>query len=175
MAGYGPVEDLTREHDRSEFDCGSEPVSAWLRERARSAQASGTGRVRVITPNASLRVAGFYALAASSVLPDKAPGDVAKGISKYLPIPVILLAQLGVDRRDKGHGLGRTLMRDVMTRVASTADNVGVRALLIDAESEAALAFYMHLAEFLPSPLDPLQLFLPLDELRQIVNEAEPD
>jgi len=52
-------------------------------------------------------------------------------------------------------------------RVNQAADIIGVRALLIHAESEAARAFYEHLAEFDPSPTDPLHLVLLLKDLRR--------
>jgi hypothetical protein len=65
------------------------------------------------------------------------------------------------------------LLRDALIRVASAADEVGIRALLIHAKDERAREFYMRCAEFEPSPTDPLHLFLLMKDLRKSL-EARP-
>lgn len=61
---------------------------------------------------------------------------------------------------EQGHGLGKALIKDALLRAVRAGQEVGVRAVLIHAESEEARAFYVHLAEFEPAPTDPLHLFL---------------
>jgi hypothetical protein len=56
---------------------------------------------------------------------------------------------------------------DALQRVVASADLIGVRALLIHAESPAARDFYLNLAEFEPSPTDPLHLILLMKDLRR--------
>jgi GNAT superfamily N-acetyltransferase len=85
------------------------------------------------------------------------------------PIPVILLARLGVDVSAQGQGLGTALVKDAMLRASQAAEIVGARALLIHAESDQARAFYLHLAEFDVSPTDPLHLILLMSEIARIV------
>ena len=46
------------------------------------------------------------------------------------PIPVIVLARLGVDTLIHDEGDGSALLRDAMTRTAQAADTIGARALL---------------------------------------------
>ncbi len=135
------------------------------------AQSAGTSRVYVTTTPASPIVLGYYALAAGSVEPAEASGRLRKGIGRH-PIPVVLLTRLGVDVRVQGLGLGAALVRDSLLRVVAAADLIGVRALLIHAESERARAFYEHLAEFEPSPTDPLQLILLMKDLRRALEQA---
>ena len=89
-----------------------------------------------------------------------------KGAGRH-PIPVVLLTRLGVDVQAQGLGLGAALVRDALIRVAAAADVIGVRALLIHAESDRARAFYEHIAEFEPSPTDPLHLVLLIKDLRR--------
>jgi hypothetical protein len=48
---------------------------------------------------------------------------------------------------------------------------IGVRALLIHAESDDARAFYEHLGEFERSPTDPLHLMLLMKDLRPALEE----
>lgn len=148
------------------FDCGSRAQTEWLRRYALQAQSAGTSRVYVTTAAGSPIVQGYYALAAGSVEPAEAPDRLGKGTGHH-PIPVVILTRLGVDLRAQGLGLGGALVRDALVRVAAAADVIGVRALLIHAESDRARAFYEHVAEFEPSATDPLHLVLLMKDLRR--------
>lgn len=156
---YSTVGPLSADHDPSEFDCGSAPQTNWLRKHALQAQQSGTSRVYVVCRTGTRRVVGYHALAAGSVEREGAPGRVRRGTGRH-PIPVTILTRLGVDVTEQGRGLGTSLLKDALLRVVRAGDEIGVRALLIHAESEAARAFYLRLAEFEPAPTDPLHLFL---------------
>ena len=168
MSRYGPLERLTPEHDTSEFDCGSEAQSNWLRRHALHAQAAETAAVYVVCAGDRRRVLAYFALAAGSVEPSDAPHPITRGIGRY-PVPVILLARLGVDRGEQSRGLGRALLKEVLLRTSAAADTIGARALLIHAEADTARAFYQHLAEFEPSPTDALHLFLLMKDLRATI------
>jgi GNAT superfamily N-acetyltransferase len=170
---YGPLERLTADHETSEFDCGSEVQTNWLRRHALQAQAAETSAVYVVSLARSRRVVGYFALAAGSIERSKAPGRVTKGAGRH-QVPVILLARLGVDLGEQRRGLGTALMKEVLLRTSEAADTVGARALLIHAESDAARSFYQHLAEFEPSPTDPLHLFLLMKDLRATIGESSP-
>jgi GNAT superfamily N-acetyltransferase len=83
------------------------------------------------------------------------------------PIPVIVLTRLAIHEDYQGNGLGRGLLRDALIRVANAAEEIGVRALLLHAKDDEARDFYLRqVREFEPSPVDPLQLFLLLKDLR---------
>ena len=164
MAIKGPVAYEPRHHDVSAFDCGSEGQTRWLRQIARSAQLAGTARVYVAIEGHN-RVVGYHALAAASVSHDDAPPALLKSAGRS-PIPVVLLARLGVDLTAQGKGLGAALVKDAVLRAVQAADIIGARALLIHVESERARAFYQHLAELDESPTDPLHLILLLSEIR---------
>ena len=84
---------------------------------------------------------------------------------------MILLARLGVDLGAQGQNLGMALVKDAMIRAHQAAETVGARALLIHAESATARDFYMHLAEFEPSPTDPLHLVLLMADIEDILGE----
>ena len=157
-------------HDVSAFDCGSDAQTTWLRRIARTAQVSRTAVVYVVTPEGEDRVVGYYALAAASVAQADAPPPLLKAAGRS-PIPVILLARLGVDLGAQGQGLGSALVKDAMIRAHQAAETVGARALLIHAESATARNFYMHVAEFETSPTDPLHLVLPMADIEGILGE----
>jgi GNAT superfamily N-acetyltransferase len=154
-------------HDVTDFDCGSEAQTRWLRESARMAQAARTATVYVVTPVGDGRVVGYHALAAAACAPADAPVRLRKGAGRG-PIPVILLARLGVDRSAHGQGLGAALVKDALLRACEAAGVIGARALLIHAESPEAKAFYLHLAEFEVSPTDPLHLVLLMKDIERI-------
>jgi predicted N-acetyltransferase YhbS len=84
------------------------------------------------------------------------------------PVPVILLARLAVDRKERGRGLGSHLLRDAIARCVQVADIVGVRAILAHTLHEEARSFYEHF-EFEPSPTDPLQMVLSMKDARAVV------
>jgi GNAT superfamily N-acetyltransferase len=164
LAFTSPVP-LGPDHGTGEFDCGSEAQSEWLRRYALQAQGVGTSRVYVTSLAEPNRVVGYYALAAGAVEPEAGSERLRKGVGRY-PIPVVILTRLGVDQTVQGHGLGSSLVIDALERVVQAADVIGVRALLIHCESEAARRFYMHLARFEESPTDRLHLTLLMGDLR---------
>jgi len=164
----GPVPYEPARHDVSVFDCGSEAQTRWLRDVARIAQAARTARVYVVTPTDEPRVVGYHALAAASVVHDDAPAALRRSAGRS-PIPVILLARLGVDVTVQGRGVGAALVKDALLRAWQASETIGARALLIHAESAQARDFYLHLAEFDASPTDSLHLVLLMGEIERIV------
>jgi GNAT superfamily N-acetyltransferase len=172
VTGYAPIELLRPDHDTADFDCGSEEQTEWLRRHALQAQQADSARVHVTCRAGSLVVAGYYALAAGGIAHASATPRVAKGLGRH-PIPVVILTRLGVDVRDQGRGLGSALVKDALLQAASIAETVGVRALLIHAETPEAAVFYRSLdSGFDLSPTDPLHLILLMKDLRRALRDA---
>lgn len=165
---FGPIEPLAPTHSLSGFDCGSPAQSAWLARHARQAHNSGLSRVYVTCDQSDSagRVAGYYAIAAGSVALADAPRRLRQGSGRYHQ-PVVILTRLGVDTKSQGAGLGRALVVDTLRRIAAASEIMGVRAVLIHCESDAARAFYLKLASFEPGPTDPMHLFLLMKDLRR--------
>lgn len=172
MSRYGHVEPLSRDHETAGFECGSEAQTTWLRHHALQAHQSNTAKIYVVCRAQTRQVVGYYALAAGSVAHGGVPPRIIKGLGRY-PIPVIILTRLGVDVEEQGRGLGSGLVLDALLQTASIADRVGVRALLIHAETPEAAAFYRRIDPgFQPSPTDPLHLALLLKDLRGALRDA---
>lgn len=75
-----------------------------------------------------------------------------------------------VDIGEQGRGLGSALVRDALLQTAAIADRVGVRALLIHAETPEAAELYRGIDPgFEPSPTDPLHLVLLMKDLRAAI------
>jgi GNAT superfamily N-acetyltransferase len=162
-----PPAPLTVAHATNEFTCGHPSLDDWLKRRALTNQFSGASRTFVVL--AGDRVIAYYALAASAVSLDEAPGRLRRNMPD--PIPVVVLGRLAVDRAFQGQGLGRALLRDAGQRVTQAADAIGIRGLLVHAIDDSARSFYQRLG-FDPSPLDPMTLMITLADLRASLGGA---
>ena len=97
---------------------------------------------------------------------------IGQGYVFGIPVPVILLSRLAIDRKEQGQGLGAALLRDAITRAVAAAEIIGVRALLVHALHEQARAFYAHF-DFEPSPTDPLHLLLLIKDARALLDPPQ--
>ena len=151
---------LTRSHLVQEFNCGVESLDIWIKQRAFTAEGR-SARTYVICDTQGL-VSGYYCLSAYMVSIDSLPKRLARNMPKRSP--VMLLGRLAVDRKFKGNGLGKLLMRDAILRALSGSVIIGARALMIEALDERAKAFYEGLG-FISLPPDSLNLFLPFETI----------
>lgn len=62
--------------------------------------------------------------------------------------------------------MGKGLLKDAIVRTLAAADIAGIRAFAVHAKNEKARAFY-ECFDFLPSPTDPLHMFVLIKDLRQ--------
>ena len=148
---------LDTTHDLQSFTCGNASLDQWLKNRAHANQSSGASRCYVLTNDQN--VIGFYALSSGGVAAAEAPGRIKRNMPD--PVPVMILARFAIDVSWQGKGFGRDLLRDAILRTLRAAEIGGIRALLTHAKDENAAAFYESNG-FLPSPIRPLTLFLPL-------------
>ncbi|MEL5848173.1 MAG: GNAT family N-acetyltransferase [Candidatus Igneacidithiobacillus chanchocoensis] len=150
-----PLDDT---HERNSFCSGSEPLDRYLRERV-----TQDIRRRVtacfVALTSEQRIAGYYTLAAASLLLADLPTTTAKKLPRYPTVPVVRMGRLAVDKAFQGQGLGGALLADALERTARS--EVAAYALLVDAKEERAAAFYRHHG-FLALPDLALTLFLPL-------------
>ena len=163
MSEFSPVALLESRHDRTSFNCGVEPLNVYLRQYALQNQREGI--VRNYVTCRDTRVVGYYSLAYGSAAQADAPPALTKGIGKY-PIPLMILARLAVDVREKGQGLGKALLKDAILRTLQAAEIAGLKAIFVHAKDQSAEQFYAKHG-FIPSPGDPFHLFFPLDSLRK--------
>lgn len=160
------IEKLQRHHAIDAFDCGREELNRFLQQYALQNQQSEGAQTYVGLVGQS--VVGYYALAVGSVEQEDAPERVKKGLAKH-SIPIMLLARLAVDRHWQNRGIGTALLKDAVLRTLQAADIAGIRALVVHAKDDGARGFYERF-DFLPSPSDPLHLFMLLKDARKIVS-----
>lgn len=152
------VAPLDAGHDRTVFDCGSEPLDRYFRE-----QVTQDVRRRVAACFVALSeepsIAGFYTLASASLVLADLPTSLGKKLPRYPTVPAVRLWRLAVDQAFKEQGLGGALLADALNRAARS--EIAAYAMLVNAKDESAAAFYRHHG-FIPLPDSPLTLFLPL-------------
>jgi GNAT superfamily N-acetyltransferase len=133
---------LGRTHDRTAFDCGDDDLNTYLRRYARQNHASGGAKCFVAVPHDTpARILGFYTLSPASIEFSRAPSVVTRGPGRH-DLPVYRLGRLAVDQTMQGRGLGGALLWRAVQRCLAVVPEAGGVALLIDAKSDQAAAWY---------------------------------
>lgn len=158
------IEKLTRQHAVETFDCGQEALNRFLARFALHNQQANASQTYVALADET--VIGFYSLVVGEVSYDDAPDRLTKGLARH-PVPIMLLARMGVAVGWQGKKVGAGLLRNAMQRTLQAADIAGVRALAVHAKDEEAQAFYRHF-DFIESHTDPLHLFILVKDLRRV-------
>jgi GNAT superfamily N-acetyltransferase len=158
------IEKLCRSHTVDAFDCGEEPLNRFLARFALSNQQANASQTYVGLADEA--VIGFYTLVVGEIRHDDAPERLTKGLARH-PLPIMLLARLGVSVDWQGRGVGAGLLRSAILRTLAAADIAGVRALAVHAKNERARAFYRRF-DFTESPTDPLHLFALIKDLKRL-------
>lgn len=165
------IEPLQPFHDVTTFSSGKPALDTWLRTRALRNQDTGDSRTFVLAEKQ--RVLGYYALTTASAARIGLPGPLRRNAPD--PVPLMLLGQLAVDASRHGQGLGATLLRDAILRVARLSSHVGFRAMAthpLDADAERFYAKYGF--DFVPDS-QPRLMVLPLQRLLAALRAASPE
>ena len=136
---YSAPELLTSAHNRPSFGCGKPPLNQYIKKYALANQVNEITRTYVTTREN--RVVGYYSLAFGSISHEDATQKIKEELPQY-PIPIILLARLSVDVKEKGNRLGEGLLRDAVLRTIQAADIGGLRAMLTHAKDDDAKSFH---------------------------------
>jgi GNAT superfamily N-acetyltransferase len=164
------VELLGKSHDRAGFDSGVPALDRYLRETARQHIQKGIAKTFVLVDESAVLpkpVLGFFTVSLCQVVCEGVPPKWARKLPPQ--IPAMRLGRLAVLRTRQGEGLGRVLLVEAITKVASVADAAGGIGLFVDAKDEAAARFYARFG-FEPTPTGALTLFLPMATLRQFLD-----
>jgi GNAT superfamily N-acetyltransferase len=160
------VEKLTSNHRVKTFKSGKHSLDLFLKRHALKNQEADSSQTYLVHRGGS--VVGYYSLTVGSVERNDCPPDLAADMPPNYSIPVILLARLAVDRTEQGRGLGSALLKDAFCRIASAAEIVGARAVLVHAIETEAKAFYGHF-DFEEFPAGTLHLMLSLKDVRAAI------
>ena len=163
-----PIAEL---HLTDTFSCGKPALDAWLKTRALANQRNGFAVVMVA--HEAGRVAGFYALAPTAILPASIPRAVRTGQPPN-PVPCLLLGQLATDQHWAGQGLGTALLAHALRRSVRAAELVGGRALVVKAIDDEAAIFWRRRG-FRPSRDDDKLLFRSMADIAEALRQAGVD
>ena len=161
------IETLGKQHDRSGFTCGSEPLDRYLRVQAGQDTRKRVAATCVLCEGKDNTVLGFYTLSAISVDIGSWPEDVAKTLPRYPVVPATLLGRLAIERQLQGRGAGEHLLMDALHRSWQASRQVASVAVVVDAKDSRAVGFYTRY-EFIPFDDLPTRLFLPMRVIEQL-------
>lgn len=162
-------ERLTPNHDLAAFQNGRHPpLDDWLKRRALASEGLSARTYVVCDADPPGRVVGYYALSTAMeqrlVLPS---AKLRSGTPDE--IPLLLIGRLAVDQAWHGMGLGSALVSDALRRCFAAAEIAEVRAVIVHAIDDGAVAFYRQLG-FIPSPLGPRVLIMPIESVRSVLS-----
>jgi len=161
------IEALAKQHQRNRFDCGEEALNTFLQALARQQQEKGVSRTFVLVDSAMPNtIMGFFSLTACEIVSENLPLPFAR---KYPSrAPGAKLARLAVDRKHQGKGYGQILMIEAMQKAQVVAENIGIIGFFVDAKNHAARSYYEQFG-FIPFREEPLEMFLPMATLHQML------
>jgi len=148
-------------HDRAGFSCGISELDDYLHRFAVQHRRKGVSTVHVLvdTEKPSL-ILGFYTLSAAQVDIAELSDADRKTLPRY-PIPCFRLGRLACRMDHRGRGLGKLLIGCAVERCLQARKQVAAFALIVDAKSPEAKAFYEHYG-FTPCVDASMALYLPL-------------
>ena len=148
-------------HDRFGFSCGEPALDDYLRKYAAQQSAKGLSAVFVVVDDAQPRqILGFYTLSAAQVDAALLSDTEQKKLPRY-PVPCFRMGRLASSLAHQSTGIGALLVGLAVDRCLKARAQVGAYALLVDAKTEKAKAFYVHYG-FTACTDSPMTLYLPL-------------
>ena len=158
-------------HDRRAFSCGVAALDDWFHLRAGQDEKRNVARVFVAIDD-RLGVVGFYSLSTFTLTIPDLPAKHARRLPRYDHIPAAPIGRLARDLRLRGEGVGDLLLADAVRRIVAVAGTLAVFAIVVDANDEAAAAFYADFG-FKPFPIRPLRLFLTVVDAIEAISRAQ--
>jgi GNAT superfamily N-acetyltransferase len=124
--------------DRSAFRSGDADLDRFLHQFA--GQNQWRHHIGVTYVAFERRILGYVTVAPGHVEIEDLPASARKKLPRY-PLPILRLARLAVDVSARGQGLGRELLRFVLTLAVRMADDYGCVGVVVDAKPDA-VSFY---------------------------------
>jgi GNAT superfamily N-acetyltransferase len=134
--------ELLGAHDRAAFVSGSDALDRYLREQAKQDMRRRVASCFVAVDDDGV-IAGYYTIAATSLILDKLSPERIKRLPRYPSIPAVLLGRLAIAQAHQGKRLGGALVADALLR--ATRAEVMAYAMVVDAKDARAVSFYEHL------------------------------
>ena len=166
MTARFSIERLSKDHDRSRFQCGSEKIDAYFRQAVSQDVKRNYATCFVAREIATGKVAGFYTLSSSNIPLVEIPPAMARKLPRYPTVPAVLIGWLARDLSFRGANLGPVLLFDAIRTVATAP--LGAHAVFAEAIDQKAAASYEGFG-FMPLTGKPLTFFLPIETARGLI------
>lgn len=140
------VTKLAPGYDLGAFDCGEPGYNEWLVRHAVSSMQAGVSAVYLLLEehDEASRVVGYYAINPTQVVREDVPKSLSRGWPRTVPAWKLGKLAVHVDlRADKDAQWGRHLLRDALETIVRVADAGGGKAIVVDADNEGLLEFYL--------------------------------
>ena len=161
-------------HDRAAFSCGIEQVDNYFRKTANKLAQAGNVRVFVLSGPDGEPI-GFYATNAHAIHYSELPEKFRRDRPGHGQIPAAYISMIGVDLRHQGKGFGGDLLVDCLGRIASAAEDIGIKVVLLDVLdcgdpvlTQRRRALYANYG-FAPFPSNDLRMFLPMSDVQALL------
>jgi len=124
------------------------------------------------------RIVGFVTVSSGEMVAEKLAKSLRSRLPAY-PLPILRIARLAVDARFQGYGIGKLLLRAMLTLALEMRDRHGCIGVVVDAKPDA-VAFYSSLG-FTPIDLtsgalgdrpEPVVMFLPIGQIAAAARET---
>jgi GNAT superfamily N-acetyltransferase len=166
------VELLTKDHDRTQFDCGVSSLNTYLQRQASQDQSRKVASVFVSCVQSARQVRGYYSLSSATISIDELSERQQKRLPHYPRVPATLIGRLAVDKQARGQGLGSLLLLDALARAHRASETVASYAVTVDVleVQPDPLKFYEQYG-FTRVRSHPRQLYLPMATIDQLLRE----
>ena len=130
---------LQKDDDTASFFCGVEELDLFFHKYAKQNQYRhyiGTTYVALLEGV----IVGFVSVSVGEIRAEVLHEALRKRLPRY-PLPILRLTRLAVDRRFRGHGIGRALLRFVLRLSLEQKSRSGCWGVVVDAK-EGSEGFY---------------------------------
>lgn len=140
------LERLGQHHDRASFTCAREPtLERYLTDPGRANRDNSrhiSAVYLLIDTTLDGRIAGYFTVSNTILVPDVVPADIAKRLPRYDSWGAVKLGRMARDDRYAEFSLGPVLLAEAFAIALSISEQSGSFALVVDAKNEQLAAWY---------------------------------
>lgn len=160
---------LASRHPRKSFHSGQTQVDDWLQTKALQQQEKHLSVTKVLVGSAG-EILAYYTIAPGQVDCADFPAEFTRRLPRR-PLPVAILAWLGVSSRYHGQGLGTRILAYALRHCYEAEKAFPFVAVVIDCVDDTAKLFFQKF-DFLEIPGNPYRLYLSVAQLQALLGEA---
>lgn len=167
------IELLGKSHNLEGFDCGSEPLNAFLKQTARQHAERGISRTFVLVDQDAVApkpILGFFSLNICQIKSETLPPQEANKLPR--DVSGMRLGRLAVAQTYQRQGIEKKLVVAAMAKFIEIFNTAGGIGLFVDAKDQEAKNYYEQFG-FIALPSNGLQLFLSARTIQEALTANE--